>query len=275
MSSLWTARQFRLATGGGHLRILLSDWNSKVTEQPQTPFSLILERATDVIHRLPRIGRLMIINSREGVTHERIGLLEATTAEGEWLVCTGDAHHCRIHVPSIAKMVIDTSSAMAEKAYPRIDCYDSDDRAMFSVVSFEGLDPFLAAIEDLKTEPCLDARSPFEIKERSEALPDDQGLVPLHAALTSGAVVAIGITRPGFSQEWEGIIEKLVPSMGFINVMVPDFHFHLRAGAIGYWKRASNEDGITLDAYDQNGAPLGLTLSSSSVTAFDVVEPAL
>jgi hypothetical protein len=130
---------------------------------------------------------------------------------------------------------------------------------MFSVVSFEGLDPFLAAIEGLKTESCLDARSPFEIKERSEALPDDQGLVPLHAALTSGAVVAIGITRPGFSQEWKGIIEKLVPSMGFINVMVPDFHFHLRAGVIGQWKRASNEDGITLDAYDQNGAPLGLT----------------
>jgi hypothetical protein len=80
MSSLRAARQFWLATGGGHLRILLSDWNSKVIEQPQTPFRLILERAADVIHGLPRIGRLMIINSREGVTHERIGLLEATTA---------------------------------------------------------------------------------------------------------------------------------------------------------------------------------------------------
>ncbi len=251
-----------------------SEKDRGLTEKQRERFSLLLEAPADVIHRLPRIGRLMIINSREGVTHERIGLLEDITAEQKWLACTGGAHDCRIHLPSIAKMVIDTSSVMAEKAYPRIDFYDADARAMFSVVSFEGLDPFLAAIDGFKTEAYLDARSPFEIKERNEASPDDPGMAPLNAALASAATVAISIARPGFTQRWRGTIEKLVPSMGFINVMVPDFHFHLRAGAVGYWKTASDEDGITLDAYDPNGVSLGLTLSSSSVTAFGVAEPA-
>jgi putative heme degradation protein len=243
-----------------------------VTTVPQTPFSLLIEAPGDVIYRLSRLGRVMIINSHRGVTHERIGMIESVTTEGEWLICNGSAHDCRIHLPSIARMVIDTSSIMAEKTYPRIDFYDAQSQAMFSIVSFEGLIPFMATISELNTQPYPGAKSPFETMERKEVSPDDPCLVPLNAALASGAKVTIAIERPGFIQRWQGFIDKLVPSMGFINVMVADFHFHLRAGAVGRWHEATGPDGVTLAAIGHDSAPLGLTLSSSSATAFDTAE---
>jgi putative heme degradation protein len=245
-----------------------------VPGQFETPHNLLNEAPGDVIRRLPQIGRLMIINSREGVTHERIGLLESISNDGDRLTCHSTAHDCRIHVPTIAKMVVDTSSVMNEKAYPRIDFYDAESKPMFSAVSFEGLAPFMAAIDNLKTQPYTEASNPFDIKERSEALPNDPGLLPLNAAVASASLVTIAIERPGFSQKWHGVIEKLIPSMGFINVMVPDFHFHLRAGAVGHWQKRIDDNGATLSAHDQDGAPLGLILSSASARAFETVEAA-
>lgn len=232
----------------------------------------INETPAGVIERLPRIGRLMIINSREGVTHERIGVIETVTTDGDWINCSGAEHDSRIHLPSIARMVIDTSSVMKEKAYPRINFLDADGTAIFSAVSFAGMDPFIAALEGLSREPDTGENTPMEIKERAEALPTDPGLAPLNAALASAAPISIAIERPGFSQTWQGVVEKIIPSMGFINVMVPDFHFHLRAGSVGSWQTEKTDDGVILTAYAEDGSALGLTLLSKTPTAFETVE---
>ena len=77
--------------------------------------------------------------------------------------------------------------------------------------------------------------------------------MPLQAALEAGTTVTIGFWRKGFEQEWTGVIESVKPSMGFINVMRPDFHLHLLGGAVAGWN-----EGAALDA---DGKPTGLWLA--------------
>ncbi len=48
--------------------------------------------------------------------------------------------------------------------------------------------------------------------------------------------------------------------MGFVNVMRPDFHLHLRSGAIARWRREQHGAVTELVAEDHGGAALGLVL---------------
>lgn len=231
----------------------------------------ITDRADTVLQRLPQIGKLMIIGKTDAVTHERIGPVETVEHDGDVLVCRGAAHDSRIETARIASMIVDISSVMREQVYPRIDFNDAAGNAVVSVVGFGGLEPFEAALAGLSLAPLAEAKTVSERKERPEVAIDDPGRAPLEAALASRHRITIAFEKPGFSQRWTGVVPKVSPGMGFINVMDGDFHLHLPGGSVARWARQKAGDRTQLIALDSDGQPIGLSLSAEDDAAFDVV----
>jgi hypothetical protein len=94
------------------------------------------------------------------------------------------------------------------------------------------------------------------------ALPFDA----LQLAQQSGEEVVIRHGTDGFRQEWRGKIGQLKPAMGFINIIDPDFHLHLKDGSVSAWRPvpASSSSELTYAALDADGNPTGLTISGSA-----------
>lgn len=209
---------------------------------------------TKTLATLPAMGKLMVTSSHAGATHERIGTVESVVSDGDWVVLAGAEHDSRIEAGAIAGMIVDRSGRMGDKVYPRIDFQAADGGNIFSVVGFEGLEPFDKELAGLGALLPLEPAEKPVAGERGEVAADDPGAVPFEAALASEAETVIGFRRAGFEQRWRGRVEAVKPAMGFINVMRPDFHLHLKAGSVARWRG----DGPELHAEAADGAPLGL-----------------
>ena len=218
----------------------------------------------EVLQVLPAIGRLMVTANHSGATHERIGTVEAVTFRDGWAILSGAEHESRIELAAIAEIVVDRSSVMRDKAYPRLDLLRADGSAIAGIVGFEGLEPFDVAVSGLALDAAVEPRPEKPASRGDEAAADDAGRVRLEAAQQAGDEVVIGFRRPGFRQVWRGRIEAVKPAMGFINVMRPDFHLHLKAGAVAEWRDGG--DG-TFEAFGPEGAPIGLSLAFTSARA--------
>lgn len=217
--------------------------------------------ASEVIAVLPAIGKLMITAKQAGATHERIGTVERVADEDGLLLCLSTEHDSRIDPSEIATIVVDRTSIMGDKAYPRIDFADGGGIVLFSVVGFGGLEPFDAALAPLGSGTALPVQAQPERGERGEVAPDDVGALPFTQASATGEPVAILFNRSGFSQAWHGTIEQVKPAMGFINVMRPDFHLHLKAGTVAGWTRTEAQGSVELSAVDFDGEPTGLVVT--------------
>ena len=212
----------------------------------------------EVLQRLPGIGRVMILNSTGGVTHERIGEIATVEVTGDEAVVRGPDHDSRIALSPIAAMIVDRSSVIRDKAFPRIDFRDAAGRVLFSAVSFAGMEPFDAALAGF-AELAEPAAGPGPEFARGADVDDaDPGRIALDRAQTGGQPVVIRIAQPGFTQRWEGVVEAVKPSMGFLNVLVPNFHFHLKGGSVGSWSGARTDEGEVLTALDPAGQEIGL-----------------
>ncbi len=222
--------------------------------------------AQEVFATLPAMGRIMINTRWNGATHERMGAVENVTFENGWAICTGAEHASRIELARIASIIVDRTSIMGGEAYPRLDFHLDDDSVLCSVISFAGLAPFDAALAALDPGEELSIEDKPARGPASEEQPNDPGLVAFERALAGGDTVTIGIERPGFIQSWEGVVEKVSPSRGFINVMRPDFHLHLRMGAVHGWRSAEQDGKLVLFATDADGTDTGLTVRGNSET---------
>lgn len=225
---------------------------------PAVPRERILSDARDIIESLPRIGALMITAKQAGVTHERIGTVETVTAADGWLVCTGKAHDSRIDPRLISTVTIDRTSVMQEQVYPRLDFIDQQGVVIFSVVGFGGLDPFDAALAAFDRAPIPPAQ-PDPPGERPEVAADDPGRLPFDRAIAIAATISITMTKPGFEQSWSGPLQAVKPARGFINIMHPDFHLHLRAGSVAAWSPSKGHPS-NLQARNHDGAEIGLAV---------------
>ena len=239
-----------------------------MTEQTTPARRTIREAADTVLQRLPAIGKLMIIGKTDAVTHERIGPVESVVRDGDVLVCQGAAHDSRIETAGIASMIVDTSSVMRDQVYPRIDFNDAAGEPIVSVVGFGGLEPFEAALEGLSLETLTEAKEAAARKERPDVAADDPGRVPLEAALAAGVPITIAFRKHGFVQSWQGVVPKISPAMGFINVMDGDFHLHLPGGSVARWETQLSDGRTELVALDADGAPIGLSLLAEDSAAF-------
>jgi putative heme degradation protein len=218
----------------------------------------------DALDRATQFGKLMVTFSQDGATHERIGVIERVEEGPDELRLVG-ANHASLITPSrFASVETDRSSKMKDKHYPRLVFCDAEGKAVFSVVGFDGLEPFDAAMAGCTEEP-LPAAEPATRAAPSVEMPPAPALAfdALKLAQQSGEEVVIRHGTAGFRQEWRGKIGGLKPAMGFINIIDPDFHLHLKDGSVSAWHAApASEAGVqTYAALDADGKPTGLTIS--------------
>ncbi|WP_347266157.1 hypothetical protein [Paracoccus sp. (in: a-proteobacteria)] len=214
--------------------------------------------APDLLARLPRMGRLMVIGRGAGVTHERIGPVEAVTAENGRLHLTGACHDAAIDPARIAGVVLDTHSLMGGKVYPRLEFLDAGGALQFSVTGMEGVAAFTAPLADHPRHP-----APPEVPEAPSAAPQELAPTdPVHApfqiAHDRGCMVRISFDNGTLRQGWSGRIEALRPARGFLNVMTADFHLHLKGGTLSGWQSGPGRR----IALDLQGVPNGLVVTS-------------
>lgn len=217
------------------------------------------------------MGRVMLSVSDQGATHERIGVVETVTVEPDAVSLSGAAHDSRIDLTVIKGVVADRSGRMKDKVLPRIEFQDAGGTTLFSIIGLDGIEPFDTALE------AVGAGSPLPEKERptppaggnapAEIAPDDVGARPLHAARDGGATIGVVYRGNGLEQRWTGTVAEVRPAMGFINIIQPDFHLHLKAGAVTRWRSEAVGDGVALHAEDAEGRPLGLILTGPASLA--------
>lgn len=216
----------------------------------------------EALDRAARFGKLMVTFSYGGATHERIGVIEKVEEVADGIRLAG-AHHASVVTPSmIASIEADRSSRMKDKYYPRLVFCDDAGKAVFSVVGFEGLEPFDAAMSGC-TEAPVPTPEPTPRSAPASEAPPTLPFDALQLAQQSGEEVVIRHGTHGFRQEWRGRISGLKPAMGFINIIDPDFHLHLKDRSVSAWQSApASEAGAqTFVALDIDGKPTGLTIT--------------
>ncbi|MBL8568241.1 MAG: hypothetical protein JNK84_04070 [Phreatobacter sp.] len=217
------------------------------------------------------MGRVMLSVSDRGATHERIGVVDMVTVEPDAVSLSGAAHDSRIDLTVIKGVVADRSGKMKDKVLPRLEFQDAAGTTLFSIIGLDGIEPFDAALE------AVGGGSPLPERERptppaggnppAEIDPEDAGAKPLHAAKDSGATIGVVYRGNGLEQRWTGTVAEVRPAMGFINIIQPDFHLHLKAGAVASWRREDSEAGVALHGQNAEGRPLGLILTGPASLA--------
>jgi putative heme degradation protein len=225
--------------------------------------ALLAADSAEVLARLPRLSSVMLTTRHGGATHERIGPVGSVVHEGAHTICRGACHDARIERGAIASVVVDRSGRMRDMVLPRLDFRDAGGQILFSIIGMAGLDPFDAGIGDLPLGDELTV-NPRDVPERGEVAEDDAGIGPFATAAASGGAVTIEMARPGLVQTWHGTIETVKPAMGFINVMRPDFHLHLKAGAIARWRKDVAAGETILIAEGAAGETIGLSVRADT-----------
>jgi putative heme degradation protein len=211
-----------------------------------------------VLARLTAMGKVMIVAQEGGVTHERIGVVEKIKRNEGQIAFAGSAHDCTVDVAQVASSIVDRSGRMKDKVLPKLEFLSADGKLVFSVVGLDGIERFdeaLGRFNGTAMEP--------KVKEPSaqSTLPDnDPGLQPLTAANQAGEEITIEMRKVGLMQRWRGLVPAVNPAMGFINIIAPDFHLHLRGGTVARWERRDEGADVRLTALDADGKATGLVL---------------
>jgi putative heme degradation protein len=219
----------------------------------------------EILERLPSIGRLMINSENLGATHERIGKVEKVRLLDGWIVCEGAEHNSRIELAAIDTITVDRTSVMREKSYPRIELRDKDGKTICNITGFEGLEPFDSVLGEFPqgSELPLEERKSGASAERKELDENDIGLTPFSAAERNGGQISVEFRQPSFWQAWEGDAPKINPAMGYINIILPDFHLHLQGGSVTDWRCEADGEQTRFIALGEEGET-GLTVSGAT-----------
>jgi hypothetical protein len=215
-----------------------------------------------LLQKLPAIGKLMVNSKNLGATHERIGTVEHVALEDGKVIISGAEHHSAIDASAVKQIIIDRTSVMRDKCYPRIDMLGAEGDVVASVIGFDGIEPFDAALAEFTDVTALEAKEKDQSSsERKEISEEDAGLVPFKRAESEEATIRIELKLPHFHQQWQGKMPAVKPSMGFINVMVGDFHLHLKGESVADWHERETSEGVTYAAYNADQKPLGLIVT--------------
>lgn len=214
-----------------------------------------------LLQKLPAIGKLMVNSKHLGATHERIGTVETVQLDDGWIIISGAEHQSRIEAAAVKQIIIDRTSIMREICYPRIDMLGSAGEIVASVIGFDGAEPFDAALAEFGAGIALDEKAKDVAPERQEINDTDGGFEPFKRAEAEAATVRIELQLPHFHQQWQGAMPAIKPSMGFINVMVRDFHLHLKGDSVHGWQQKETQDGLIYSAFNAEQQPLGLIVT--------------
>lgn len=238
------------------------------------PRERLTQAPADILESLPAMGRVMLSTRSGGATHERMGAVEAVTAEGTGVRLSGAFHDSLIDLAAVACIVADRTSRMRERVLPRLECQGAAGETLFSLIGLDGLEPFDKALEAFGAGTPLEpvAREAPGAGGAADVPEDDLGARSFAAILASGVAIAVDVERAGLFQHWQGTLPEPKPAMGFVNLMQPDFHLHLKAGAIGGWERRVEGETVALHARDRDGRLFGLVLRGPSAAFADVPE---
>ncbi len=211
--------------------------------------------AADAAAALPAMGRVMTVLRAPGVTHERIGEVSSVGVEAGALVIGGGAHDLRVGVGAVARVVADRSGRMRDRLLPRLEYQDTAGEVLFSAIALSDPDAFEAALAPLGEGAALPAVEKSTDAPAAAEVTEDDPAQALLMRLT-GERVTVAMRGSDIVQRWTGVLETPRAVMGHVNIIQPDFHLHVRAGAVADWRET--EEGF--EALDAEGAPLGLTI---------------
>ncbi len=217
----------------------------------------------DVLPLLTGLGRIMAIGKHKGVTHERIGRVEAVVIADGRARLEGDAHAGELDLAKVTSITADFTAAMGDKAMPRLEFANARGEPILSIVVLDGRQEFDQAFGGLPAEEA-GAAAAVPRPERRDLADDDPGFLLLDALRRSGDTVELLLERAGFAQSWRGPIEKVSSGMGFANVMTDSFHLHLRGGSVARWRWQA--DTARLVALDAEDLPIGLFIRGADAT---------
>lgn len=213
------------------------------------------------------MGRVMLSASAGGVIHERMGPVAAVSEADGRLVLSGGMHDAAIDLGVIVRVVADRTGRMKDQVLPRLALQDGEGVTAFSLIALDGLEAFDAALDPLGPGATL-----LE-KPRTEAPPVadvpappatvDAGAQLLDSVRAAGLPVGVRFLCSGLEQNWTGIISEVKPAMGFLNILQPDFHLHLKEHAVAAWRREPAASGLAMSAEAADGTPLGLVFSGA------------
>lgn len=215
-----------------------------------------------VLERLPRMGRVMVIARADGATHERIGPVETVDREAGRIRLTGACHDASIDIGPVTQIETDRSSVMKDKIYPRLTLRDAAGQVIVAIVGLEGLASFDAALEGFACAalPVPEAASVASRETPPDIAAEDPAMQLLEDLRASGADVTIAVEGASLRQAWQGRIEAVKPAMGFVNVMTPAFHLHLKGGSVVAWQSEPR----LRRALGPDGQPTGLVICSAA-----------
>lgn len=221
----------------------------------------ILDGATPgaVLTRLPRCGRVMVVLSGGGATHERIGPVDSVLVDDLIVTIRGTVHNAIVETDRVLRIALDTTSVMRGKTYPALSLLDEAGEVLVNIVGMEDAGAFLAGFDGFTRTPVA-PREKADQGDTPAEVADDPGMALLCALAERAVPVTISLALQGRSQSWSGTIGAVKPAMGFANVMTPDFHLHLKAGAVATWVEAGGRH----YAYDAGGQDIGLVLSEEA-----------
>lgn len=226
--------------------------------------TLLDATAREALTRLPLMGRIMTICSGAGLTHELIGPAAAVEFgdDGVARIAREGGAFTEIRLVDVGRLIVDRSSRMNGKAFPRLSLRNRDGGEITGIVCMDGLEPFDTALGGLKELPAIEpaadkpAPSPSEPVAPAAAPEADR----LRQALDEAWTAELRFETVAVRQVWRGRIEALKPAMGFLNIIQTNFHLHAKDGAIAAWRELGAERFLALGP---DGAASALTLEKS------------
>lgn len=214
---------------------------------------------------LPGLGRVMVALAVGSAAHERIGRIAHVARRGGALCLGGETE---LDLGAVRRVVLDRGSVMRGQVYPRLEFQDCTGKVLMRVVGMEGEAPFETNLAHLLGPALLpEEAAPTPAAEAGpEVAPEDCAattlLRRLHAA---GGPVRVALRTGPAWQAWEGVPPEPRLVMGYVNLIAPSFHLHLRLGSVAGFH--VSEEGW--EAVDGTGARFGLTLGPLDAAALE------
>ena len=121
-----------------------------------------------VLELLVHMDRVMLAIRQDGLLHERLGPVASVTVKDGDILIAGDQQDTRLPQGLLTACILDTTTTMRDKPYPRLEFSGADGERLFSVTGLEGSAPMLNALEGIARRP-----APPRGETPAEARPED------------------------------------------------------------------------------------------------------
>lgn len=213
--------------------------------------------AVEVLRSLIGCGRVQAGVRTGAVLHERHGVLQDVAEAGDRLRLTGAEHDSEMSVGAVHALIVEESlMAKSNRILPRLSFVGDGGQTLMTLVGLEGSEPFRAALDQFAAEDSSGAQS--WPKLMTPVAVDDPGLTGLRDYI--GEEIAVVMELPLARSRWTGRLEDVRSGDNFVNIIRPDFHLHLRGGAVARWEAA----GKRRVAFGHDGQALGLSVERLS-----------